>query len=170
MSTNYKNALFAVGIAFAFGIIMLFSGCSESQSQPVQQNDLASYKMPGNSSEVHTFVIDSELSEPMQKFVIEDNTTEADPFRQWQEWRAKSEAQDKYDTYVDAWSNDDKEKAQLEYDLECYCNGLFSNKCLIDLKEYCDHNGCRNVTVECKRVRDTDDVCVRYDITLGELE
>jgi hypothetical protein len=113
------------------------------------------------SQEMQQVVVNATIPET-HSVVIQSEIHSADKIQQLEDWRRQHEAADKYDAYSTAWNSDDL--TSVEADLERYCNSLFSNSCLENLKEYCGRDGCRDVTVECDNFRDTDDVCTKYDI------
>jgi hypothetical protein len=135
--------------------VLFIIGCQEEQVH---------YTMPSDQFYTETII----SSEPeYHQAVIQSEIHSVDRMEQFDEWRRQREAEDKYDAYSEAW-NRDLEIDEKEDELEAYCNSLFSNSCLDDMKEYCDHDGCRNVTVECDKFRDSDDVCVKYDISIAD--
>ena len=79
------------------------------------------------------------------------------------DWQAKREEQEKYDMVRKI--ADDTSLADEEDSLMQYCDSLISNSCL-QMKYTKDHNGCREVKVECKRYN-CDDVCLKYDISIN---
>gem|GEM_PF-3877895 len=121
-----------------------------------------SYQMPEDDYMYTDVVISSEPESYTE--IIQNQMHAADKMEQWNEWRARYEAADKYYSYKKTWS--DVGYKDIEAELESYCDSLFSNSCLLNMKEHCDRNGCREVQVTCERYRDSDEVCVRHKVRL----
>jgi hypothetical protein len=98
--------------------------------------------------------------------ISERSRQEVDVMQQFEDWQKRRESQDKYAAYSKAW-NRDSELEEKEEELEDHCDRLFSNSCMYNLWETCDHNGCRAVDVQCKLFRDTDGVCIKHDIKIS---
>lgn len=138
--------------------LLFISGCSNSKTV-----DYSQFKMP-NMSQVETFEVGNPDGHIMTSYDI-PHEKEYDAFEEWKSRQEEKENVDRYNMIRDVYDNFEEIKEE-EYELEEYCNTLHSNSCL-DMEWIKDHNGCREVEVECKKY-DTDDICIRYEFDVKE--
>jgi hypothetical protein len=146
---------FSILVSLLFTVLFL---CSCQEDRAIQ------YTLP-SYGEMHSIEI-TDRSGYHSIEISDGSGQEADVMQQFEEWQKRRASQDKYAVYSKAW-NRDSELEEKEEELEDYCDSLFSNSCIYNLWETCDHNGCRAVDVQCKLFRDTDGVCIKHDIKIS---
>jgi hypothetical protein len=147
----------AISWLMVIGSLILISGCASTEPEKT------TFKMPENYK-TQIFEVSAGASDDFTMQSYEITTEKAANLSEiWKNAQAKKEGQDKYDTIRKIY--DDTTLEDEEVELEGYCNSLFSNSCM-DMKYDFDHNGCRKVTVECKKYN-CDKVCIKYDIGIS---
>lgn len=139
-------------------LAIFLAGCSDNS-----QKDYSQFTMP-DMSEMQTFEVDQVDGHRMTSHEI-SHTKEYDHFEAWKKRQEEKENVDRYNMIRDVYDNY-KEIEEEEEELEDYCDTLHSNSCL-EMEWIKDHNGCRQVKVECDKY-DSDDICIRYDIDVKE--
>ena len=142
-------------------MLLFLSACVSEETKKPNNSD---YIMPVNYEET-TFVVEEIDGFELTTHEIPHYDENYDSFEEWQEYNARKEAQDKYDMVRDVFDNY-KEVEEEEEELKYYCESLHSNSCL-EMTWIKDHNGCREVQVECSKY-DSDDICIRFDVDIKE--
>ena len=144
-----------VKIVFLVAILLVLTACTSQNFDP------SKYTMPSDY-ELQSYEVAMQDGYAMHTEEI-IHSKEANLTEIWLEWKEKKEGQDKYDMIKKVY-HDDTELEEEEEELEYYCESLFSNSCL-EMEYIHDHNGCREVEVECDKYN-SDDICIRYDIDI----
>jgi hypothetical protein len=156
----------ALSLTLIIGAISYFCGYlgQYADSNDKTEKTNTGFKMPQNYKE-QTFEVSATGVSDQFSMQTYDITTEkaANLSEIWKDAQAKKEGQDKYDTIRKIY--DDTSIEDEETEMEYYCSSLFSNSCL-EMKYTFDHNGCRKVSVQCKKYN-CDKVCIKYDISIS---
>jgi hypothetical protein len=149
-------------VAYLCGYIRQNTDNNNDKAEKTNTN--TGFKMPHNYIKQTFEVSASGVSEGFTMQIYDITTEKAANLSEiWRKSKAKKEGQDKYDTIRKIY--DDTSLEDEETEMEYYCNSLFSNSCM-EMKYTYDRNGCRKVTVECKKYN-CDDICIKYDININ---
>ena len=152
---NTAKAVLAI-IAILLIILVFIPGNTKNSNKNIAENIKNTMPVP---------TTESLKGVALNKLISAEESQAFDNFKAWNKTQKAKEKQEEYDAIRNAIKKKDQRKQELEEELEHYCNMLYSNSCLNNLKYIEDHNGKTMLRVKCKRFND-DKICIKYKITV----